>query len=201
MRRVGALLPLVALPSGWLAGRWLWPAPLPVPEGTPAAPSPLVAPVPAAPVATRCPDLPVAASEGAPGLTGPPSGWDPLTAEQALWKEVSPFVDELGGGEMLTLDCARWPCVGTIAWSWEAVEDINLRAVLSARWPGATLRQSAVDVDGVELQRYFVAFHDAPLHPDLAREVALRRIGIDIEEAQALEDFARERAPGEDELR
>lgn len=178
------LLPAGVFLVACAAARLASPAPVPATRAVPATPTVTTAARPP-PAARRCPTGVATAPEE------PPGAWDPLQVERSLWEEIPRFAAETGDGDLVALDCARYPCIGEIAWPGSAVDQAELHAVMNERWPRPLSSQSQSSVDGVVVEHYFVAFHEgAPLSDDVAREIELRRVGFDIESRAAIQEFA-----------
>ncbi len=189
--RASLALPPFGLLGGLLLGRA---AREEVPSATPpAVPIARTAEAPALPPpapAARCSE-PVA-DEPSPV----PEGWDPIDTERRLWEDAGRFAADLAEGEVLVLDCARWPCTAVLVFPDEALpEHRETRAAFAARWPGASVRQSGWDIDGVRFDTWTLVLHDEPLTDEVQREVDLRRISLDLEVDEAAEAWAAARTP------
>lgn len=96
-----------ALAAGWCLGRAsvAW-------TGSDAAPpvQETVAEI-EAPPAAPCPEVPV--PDAPAGMPDEP--WDPLGEERRLWDDLQSFVGPKGG-EVLVVDCVRWPCLAKVVW-------------------------------------------------------------------------------------
>jgi hypothetical protein len=106
-----------------------------------------------------------------------PAGWDATADEQRLWTTDAAAL-EAAGGQLVTADCARYPCLAIVAFGPQpgAAEEGPL-AAMRARWPEADV-SSRTTLLGGQVVRWYAVVVDPPGSPDVEREVALRQLAL-----------------------
>lgn len=165
-----------ALAAGWWVGRasvnW---------TGSDVAPrvQEPVAVMAAAPPAP-CPEVPV--PDAPAGVADEP--WDPLEEERRLWEDLQSFVGPKGG-EVLVVDCVRWPCLAKVVWRAGPEEGPADLKELRRRFPGARLHVGGTS----NALNPTLVLHHASLTEQQQREVRLRLISVKLESGPLRQAF------------